>query len=96
MLIFLNQPEKKEEKIKFNQIKYVDFTGVIPTYFEYPQEVYKTFIDNPNNYISIGNEVVGKCGVNIVNNLIYLKGIIKNIYPKEGFTNIRLIIDKKK
>lgn len=95
MLVFLNQPEKKEEKVKFNQIKYVDFAGIIPTYFEYPLEVYKTFVENPNNYISIGDEVVGKCAVNIMNNIIYLKGIIKDIYPKEGFTNIKLAVDKK-
>lgn len=96
MLLFVNQPPKEENKQeKFTPIKYKNFTGVIPTSFEYPKEVYETFVKDLNNLILIGDKIVGKFSANIVGNLIYLKGVIQDIYPKEGFTNIKLIVDKK-
>ena len=96
MLLFVNQPSKEENKQeKFTPIKYKNFTGVIPTSFEYPKEVYEAFVKDPSNLILIGDKIVGKFSANIVGNLIYLKGVIQDIYPKEGFTNIKLIVNQE-
>lgn len=96
MLLFVNQPPKEENKQeKFTPIKYKNFTGVIPTSFEYPKEVYETFVKDLNNLILVGDKIVGKFSANIVGNLIYLKGVIQDIYPKEGFTNIKLIVNQE-
>ena len=97
MLLFVNQPSKEENKQeKFTPIKYKNFTGVIPTSFEYPKEVYEAFVKNSDNLVLVGDKIVGKFEANVVGNLIYLKGIIQNIYPKEGFSNIKLVVNKDK
>lgn len=99
MLLFINQPpkeENKEEYKEFTHISYKKFTGVIPTSFEYPKEVYESFIKNSDNLVLVGDKIVGKFEANVVGNLIYLKGIIQNIYPKEGFSNIKLVVNKDK
>ena len=113
MLLFINNTKIEETNETIithqksiydvdNPITYKQFTGAIPTKFEYNKNVYETLVKNKNNPIYCPQIIdgtfvykdVGSCEVGIVNNVMYLKGSINESFPCVGLEQISLAVYK--